>query len=73
MFILEVNNLSLRLLRKGWGFTQAELASKLNVTQRTVANYESGARKPKPSTAEKIGHVFNLSIEQVWNMFYKAS
>lgn len=37
----------IRALRKHQNLTQQELAKKLNVTLRTVANYESGVSYPK--------------------------
>lgn len=51
----------LRRLRRINGYTQADLAKELNVTQTTVANWESGKKIPKWKNIEKIAEIFNVS------------
>lgn len=47
-------------LKQGW--TQAELANKLGVTQGIIGHYECGNRKPKKETLIKLSKVFNCDI-----------
>jgi len=49
------DNIKKLRLSKGW--TQLELAKKLNTTQKAIATYETGVRKP---SAEKIVELANI-------------
>ena len=51
--------------------TQAELGSVIGVSQRAVADYERKKYNPKPATATRIGEVFEMNTEDIWNMFYR--
>ena len=62
--------MGLLALRRQNGLTQSQLAEQLNITQRMVAHYEKGTRRPRPEVAEKIGEVFGLTRSQLWEMFY---
>ena len=53
--------------------SQAELGALIGKTSVAVSRYENGIRKPDPGTAERIAHVFDLSIEDLWVMFYSNS
>jgi len=64
---------TLRDVRMEGNLTQKELARNVGVTQRAISYYESGIRKPSPDVANRIAALLSLSIEEVWNMFYKAS
>lgn len=44
----------LRAFRKAHGLTQAEVATKLKITQAMVAEMEAGTRKPSPELARAI-------------------
>ena len=44
----------LKQCRKKQGISQAELASKLGVTQQAVGKWESGKSSPDPSTVARI-------------------
>jgi len=53
----------LRTIRKQRKLTQRELASKLNMSQSTIALYETGDRKPDPDTINKIADFFDVSTD----------
>jgi len=42
------------------GLTQAQLASRINVSESAVAMYEAGRRKPKDHVVEALADVFNV-------------
>lgn len=48
--------------RKEAGLTQAKLAEKLNTTQQNLAQYESGKRKPKLETLDKIADALSIDV-----------
>ncbi|MGL5256097.1 MAG: helix-turn-helix domain-containing protein [Proteocatella sp.] len=54
----------LRKLRKNSKITQGELASKLNITTRTLINYESGKCYPKQTEIyASIASMFDVSVD----------
>lgn len=56
-------------LRNKKGFTQVELAEKLDVLQSTISNWETGTSKPDILTAAKIAEIFDCSVEEVVKCF----
>ena len=48
-------------LRKYNGFSQAQLAKKLNVSQQCISDWETGIRKPPINTLKKLLRFF-LSV-----------
>ena len=65
--------MTLKQLRTSRGYTREYIAQILGLKVRTLASYEREERKIPHDTAEHIADFFHLSIEDVWNMFYKAS
>lgn len=53
----------LRELRTQRGYSQSELAKKLNVSKSTVSMLEVGSRKPSFEMLELIGDFFNVDID----------
>lgn len=53
--------------RKEKGLTQAELAQRVGIAQRTVAAYEGGERRPSVKVAKRIGAELDIS----WTDFFK--
>ena len=47
--------------RKAQKMTQAELAQLVSVSQRAIAAYELGERRPSVTTAKKLGKVLGFS------------
>jgi putative transcriptional regulator len=62
----------IRLLRFQNGeMSQAELGQRIGVTRQTVAAIEAGKYSPSLEAAFRIAHVFNVSLEEVfqWQPF----
>lgn len=51
--------------RKAKGITQRELAEKLGVTQPTIAQYETGVRKPDIVTLKKLAVLLECTTDQL--------
>ncbi|MQS52680.1 helix-turn-helix domain-containing protein [Companilactobacillus mishanensis] len=49
--------------RSSLGITQSELAEEINVTERTISNWENGARPARVSNYRKLAKVFNCSLD----------
>ncbi len=50
-------------MRKLSGFTQSEVAEKLNIRQQSYFRYESGAGEPNLETVAKIARMFDVSAD----------
>ena len=57
---------SLRELRAERGWSQADLADKLNVSRQTVNALETGRYDPSLPLAFAISKLFKLSIEEIF-------
>lgn len=53
----------LQLLRKNKGFTQEELAERLDVSRQAVAKWESGQVYPDISNLIQISNLFNVTVD----------
>jgi transcriptional regulator with XRE-family HTH domain len=53
----------LKSLRHAHQMTQADLAKKVSITQRALANYESGKRIPQHETLLALSKVFDVSLD----------
>lgn len=53
---MKVNGAKIKTYRQELGLTQADLAKELGVTQGTLAQYETGRRRPKLETLKKIAN-----------------
>ena len=58
-------NENLKALRKNKGFTQDELASRLNVVRQTVSKWEKGYSVPDAEMLKKIAEIFDTDISQL--------
>jgi putative transcriptional regulator len=56
----------LRVLRAEHEWSQAELATRLEVSRQTVNAIETGKYDPSLSLAFKIAHLFALRIEEIF-------
>ena len=56
----------LRVLRAEQRWSQAELAERLGVSRQTVNALENGRYDPSLPLAFRIGRVFGLAIEEVF-------
>lgn len=57
------------ILRASVGWTQKQLADKLETTQRTVAAWESGEAVPRKTMQVKIAQTFGLPGNYFFNLF----
>ena len=53
----------LKLLRDANNLTQKQMASILNVTQKSISTYENGLTEPDISTMIKIADYFDVSLD----------
>ena len=53
----------LKQLRESKNLTQKNLAEILNLTQSTIAYYESGKKQPYLNMLEKLSDYFNVSVD----------
>jgi putative transcriptional regulator len=60
-------NNRLRLLRAEKGWSQAELAGRIDVSRQAVNAVETGKHDPSLSLAFRIAREFGLPIEQVFD------
>ena len=55
----------IRQLRIERGFTQTQLAERLNVTRQTVSSWERDMSHPDINTLQEIASIFDISIEEL--------
>lgn len=58
----------LKVLRASENITQAELAEQLGVSRQTINAIEKGKFDPSLSLAFKMSHLFNLKIEELFEV-----
>lgn len=56
-----------RSLRKSLGYTQQQLADKLNVSRSTIKMIETGINKPSFDLLERMANFFNVSADYFLN------
>lgn len=50
-------------LRTSFGWTQVQLAQKLNITKQTVSNWENDNIQPSIDMLVKLSKIFNMSTD----------
>ena len=55
----------IKQLREKANFTQAELATKLNVSSKTISKWETAKGYPDISLLEPLAKVFNVSLTEL--------
>ena len=58
---------NIRCLRELSGYTQTQLARKLNVCQQAVAKWESGLADPKWELAPKIATILMCELDDLFS------
>ncbi len=58
--------ISLKAARVNSGFTQRDVAEKLNVTKKTVSSWESGKTMPKLDKIEALCSLYNISFDSLF-------
>lgn len=61
----------IKTFRKSAGFTQDELAKRLNTTKQTISRYEKGERKANQDMLFKLCDIFNVSIDDFFPVLSK--
>ena len=56
---------NLKNLRVKSGFTQRQIAEKLNVTRQTISSYESGRTQPDVEMIEKLAAIYRVDISDI--------
>lgn len=59
---------NLRVQRAIKNITQAELADLIQVSRQTINTIESGKYVPSTVLALKMAKVFNVSVEEIFNL-----
>jgi transcriptional regulator with XRE-family HTH domain len=62
---LEKVTANIRYLRKQSGYTQAQLAEKLDIKRSLVGAYEEGRAEPKLSTLVNVARLFDVSLDEL--------
>ena len=52
-------------LRKEKGYSQEEMAEKLDVTRQTISNWELGSTQPNPEQLKGLSKCLNVSIDEL--------
>lgn len=55
----------IKSLREEFGFTQQDLANRLDGAKSTIAMYENETRKPSLEILVKLSEIFNCSIDYI--------
>ena len=56
---------NLKTLRKNKGFTQEELAARLNVVRQTVSKWEKGQSVPDSEMLVRLAEIFEVPVSQL--------
>lgn len=56
---------SLSIARASAGYSQAEFAEQLSVSQRTVSSYETGQRRIHAALLFKVARLLNISLDNI--------
>jgi len=62
---MQLVTLNIRHLRKQAGYTQAQLAEKLDIKRSLVGAYEEGRAEPKLSTLVNVARLFDVSLDDL--------
>lgn len=58
-------NENLKILRKQKGFTQDELALKVNVVRQTISKWEKGLSVPDADVLQRLAQVLDVEVSQL--------
>lgn len=61
----------LKALRNAAGYTQAELAKRLNVTKSVVSYYELHERTPSPDVLIQLADIFHVTTDYLLGINHK--
>lgn len=55
----------MRLCRERYNYSQKELATKLNISERTLQRYEAGVSEPTLSVLLELSKIYEISIDAI--------
>ena len=58
-------NENIKNFRKNKGYTQEELANKLNVVRQTISKWEKGYSVPDAEMLKKLAEIFDTNVSQL--------
>lgn len=58
----------IRAVRKQSRFSQAELAQRLEVSEPTISNYETGKREPDKATWVRLSRILGVSVDYLMGL-----
>lgn len=58
---------NLKLIRKGSGLKQREVAEKLGVVESCYANWEQGRTEPNIDMLRRLSVIFDVSLDELIN------
>ena len=59
-------------LRKSKGWSQEDLAEKLNVSRQTISRWENGTALPDAENLRQLSHLFDVSSDYLLNDDYES-
>lgn len=62
---------TIRAAREAAGLTQAELAQRAGVTERTVSRTEHGRHAPSPDTVRGLCEALGLDAAEAWALWVR--
>ena len=65
--IKELLGKRIKELREKRGYTQQQLAEKVDVTRQTISNWELGETSPNPDQLKLLSKALNISIDELLN------
>lgn len=60
-------------LREGRGWTQTQLANRLNMSPKAIKNWETGTAEPNIESIRALAKVFNVSTDYLLEMTIQES
>ena len=60
-------NTRIKELRKSVGWTQRELATRMNVSQQTIGSWEVGRAEPNTEALKKLAELFGVTVDYLIN------
>ena len=61
----------LREIRLVQGFSQLEIATKINCSKQAISQYETGRRTPSLETMQKLAKALEVDLQTIVNCFVK--
>lgn len=58
--------MSIQELRKRAGYTQKELAKRLNIAPNTLSQYETGKNRLDVNVAKQLAEIFGVSLDEIY-------